>query len=93
MAIPQRRSQRVASSGNCSIGVTRDEVLDDRMAAALTFSDTAGTYHVVDLTLSDVRNMFGDLVRLLGANQQQVDTWWQRLADGRDGRPQAAVPR
>jgi transposase-like protein len=66
-------------------------MLDDRMSAALTVTDTTGVRHVVDLTLSDARNMFEDLARLLGANQAQVDAWWQRLADGRDGRPRAKV--
>ncbi len=63
------------------------------MAAALRFTDTSGKQHIIDVTLSDVRNMFADLAQLLGANQAQVDAWWQRLGDGRDGRPRAAVRR
>jgi hypothetical protein len=54
-------------------------------------SDTTGAHHVVELTLPDVRHLFQDLIVLLGANQEQVTQWWQRLADGRDGRPRAKV--
>ena len=82
---------RLRSAGNSAAGITRDPVLDDRMAAALRFSDTTGAHHVVELTLPDVRNLFQDLMVLLGANQEQVPQWWQRLADGRDGRPGAKV--
>jgi hypothetical protein len=83
MAVPRR----LESAGDCSIGVTRDPLLDDRMRAALRFSDTGGRHHVVDLTLSDTRNLLEDLLVLLGANREQVDAWWARLADHRDGRP------
>jgi hypothetical protein len=87
MAIP-KRSKRTMSSGNPKIGVTRDPVLNDRMAAALTVTDTAGAVLVVDLTLDDARNLFDDLVQLLGANVVEVSLWWRRLAARRDGQPQ-----
>jgi hypothetical protein len=87
MAIP-KRSKRVVSSGNAKIGVTRDRVLGDRMAAALTVTDTTGAFLVIDLTLDDTRNLFVDLVQLLGANAAEVSLWWRRLAARRDGRPQ-----
>ena len=74
MAVPRR----LGSAGDCSIGVTRDPLLDDRMRAALRFSDTGGRHHVVDLTLSDTRNLLEDLLVLLGANREQVDAWWAR---------------
>jgi hypothetical protein len=88
MAIP-KRSKRVVSSGNASIGVTRDPVPDDRMAAALTLTSTTGAFLVIDLTLDDTRNLFVDLVRLLGANAAEVSDWWRKLSARRDGRPQA----
>jgi hypothetical protein len=68
--------------------VTRDPGLDDRMAAALTVTDTTGAFLVIDLTLDDTRNLFVDLVQLLGANAAEVSLWWRRLAARRDGRPQ-----
>ena len=80
--------RRLRSAGDASVGITRDPVLNDRMTAALTFTAN-GKHYTVELTLDDVKNMFADLTTLLGANQQQVSQWWQRLADGRDGRPRA----
>jgi hypothetical protein len=61
------------------------------MVAALQFTATTGAHHVVELTLPDVRNLCRDLLVLPGANQEQVSHWWQRLANGRDGRPRARV--
>jgi hypothetical protein len=88
-----KRATRLASSGDASIGVSRDAVLDDRMGAALRFTDTTGQHHIVDLTPRDVNCLMQDLIVLLGANQEQVDAWWRRLADGGDGRPRAALSR
>jgi hypothetical protein len=91
MGIPVKRAERLTSLGDATIGVSRDAVLDDRMGAALRFTDAAGQHYVVDLTPRDVNCLMQDLIVLLGANQAQVDAWWRRLADGRDGRPRAAV--
>jgi hypothetical protein len=82
---------RRRSSGDASIGVTRDPQVDDRMSAALIVTDTTGKQYTIDLTLDDVKNLHADLATLLGARQSQVDQLWQRLADGRDGRPRAKV--
>ena len=80
--------RRLRSAGDASVGVTRHPIAHDRMSAALRFT-ASGAHYTVDLTLDDVKTMFADIATLLGANEQQVSQWWQRLADGRDGRPRA----
>jgi hypothetical protein len=90
-----RSSCAFTSSGTCVAlglyGITRREDADNLMAAALTYTGADGEFHVVDLELDDVKGVFEDAARLLGANAEQVALWWRRLADGRDGRPRAAA--
>src|SRR5215217_454071 len=47
MAIPRKRSKRVVSSSNAKIGVTTDPAHGDRMAAAMTVTDTTGAFLVI----------------------------------------------
>ena len=92
MAIPRKRAtKRQRASGDMSLGITRREDADNLMGAALTYTAADGEFHVVDLELDDVKGVFEDAARLLGANAEQVALWWRRLADGRDGRPRAAA--
>ena len=84
---PMRRR----SMGDAGIGLIRHPQADNQMSAALTCSLNSGKRLIIDLTLDDTRNLFADLAKLLGADQTQVSQWWQRLADGRDGRPRAKV--
>jgi hypothetical protein len=77
---------------HCSgIGVSRDQRHDDRMVAVLRLVDDRGQHWVVDLSVDDLRVLLADLRALIVADQATVDKWWQKLADGRDGRPKAAV--
>jgi|SRR5829696_2597174 len=53
-------------------GITRREDADNLMGAALTYTGADGEFHVVDLELDDVKGVFEDAARLLGAKARGI---------------------
>jgi hypothetical protein len=82
----------IRSAGDAAVGLVRHRT-ENRMVPLLQLIGASGQRYQVELTVDDVRQICGDLVHLLSANQEEVARWWTKLADGADGRPPAPQRR
>ena len=79
------------ATGNAGVGLTRHRERHDRMTPVLQFTTTDGRQFEVELTVADLKGIGHDIVQLFSASADEVASWWRTLADGSDGRPEAAA--
>ena len=87
--IPRDTRFIACAAGDTSIVLARHRS-ENRMVPLLTFTATDGTHYTCELSTRDVVALHESLTVMFDADQAAVDQWWQRLADGSDGRPRAA---
>jgi hypothetical protein len=81
----------IRSRGDAQIKLAVDRRHPNRMRAILTLSDEViGRPIIVELAAAELRNVLGDALRLISADQREVDRWWTQLRD--NSRPEPALP-
>jgi hypothetical protein len=81
----------IRSRGDAQIKLAVDPQHPNRMRAILTLSDEViGRPIIVELAADELRNVLGDALRLISADQREVDQWWMQLRD--KPRPEPALP-